>query len=300
MDDKYLSIITNFGCHYSCPECIVRNNKLKMTPTEEHSSYMQLEHVLKNECNDCNWVSVSGGGDPLYHWWEHQAWWTGFFSVCKELGRKIELHTSYYDFDHDDGILMFPFEQFDRVVYHLHCAEELYKICRRGKEIVRVVFVVDDSMDEYEVSKISAIVQESDDIDELTFRQYVDENYKETYYLHDLLLAGHKKAWWYVTQCDYNTYYHNGKLYTKYTDIFDSEVASYEKHKDLLLAACASAVSFLSLDDIFEKLLRHISLVQMATGSISSLYGRVSELALSVSVALSLAIGAVVYILFKN
>ena len=229
MDDKYLSIITNFGCHYSCPECVVRNNKLKMTPTEEYSSYMQLEHVLKNECNDCNWVSVSGGGDPLYHWWEHQAWWTGFFAVCKELGRKIELHTSYYDFDHDDGILMFPFEQFDRVVYHLHCAEELYKIHRRGKEIVRVVFVVDDSMDEYEVSKISAIVQESDDIDELTFRQYVDENYKETYHLHNLLLAGHKKAWWYVTQRDYNTYYHNGKLFTKYTDIFDSEMVSHEK-----------------------------------------------------------------------
>ena len=221
MADKYLSIVTNFGCHYSCPECIVRNNKLKMTPTEEYSSYMQLEHVLKNECNDCNWVSVSGGGDPLYHWWEHQAWWTGFFSVCKELGRKIELHTSYYDFDHDDGILMFPFERFDRVVYHLHCAEELYRICRRGKEIVRAVFVVDDSMDEYEVSKISVIVQESDDIDELTFRQYVDENYKETYHLHDLLLAGHKKAWWYVTQCDYNTYYHNGRLFKKYTDIFD-------------------------------------------------------------------------------
>ena len=73
-----------------------------------------------------------------------------------------------------------------------------------------------------------------------------------------------------------------------------------KKHKDLLLAACASAVSFLSLDAIFEKLLRHISLVQMATGSISSLYGCISELALSVSVALSLAIGAVVYILFKN
>ena len=73
-----------------------------------------------------------------------------------------------------------------------------------------------------------------------------------------------------------------------------------KKHKDLLLAACASAVSFLSFDAIFEKLLRHISLVQMATGSISSLYGFVSELALSVSVALSLAIGAVVYILFNN
>lgn len=66
MADKYLSIITNFGCHYSCPECIVRNNKLKMTPTGEYSSYAPLWQVLHNECNDCNWVSVSGGGDPLF------------------------------------------------------------------------------------------------------------------------------------------------------------------------------------------------------------------------------------------
>ena len=73
-----------------------------------------------------------------------------------------------------------------------------------------------------------------------------------------------------------------------------------KRHKDLLLAVCASAVSFLSLNTIFEKLLLRISLVQMATGSISSLYGRFSEFALSMSVALSLAIGAVVYILLKN
>lgn len=73
-----------------------------------------------------------------------------------------------------------------------------------------------------------------------------------------------------------------------------------KKHKDLLLAVCASAVSFLSLNAIFEKLLLRISLVQMATGSISSLYGRFSEFALSMSVALSLAIGVVVYILLKN
>jgi hypothetical protein len=36
-------------------------------------------------------------------------------------------------------------------------------------------------------------------------------------------LAGHQKRWWYVTQCDYNTYFHNGKLYMKYTDIFEKE-----------------------------------------------------------------------------
>ena len=26
--DKYLSIITNFGCHYKCPYCIVKENNL--------------------------------------------------------------------------------------------------------------------------------------------------------------------------------------------------------------------------------------------------------------------------------
>lgn len=31
MNDKYISIITNFGCHYTCPYCIVKNNN-----SEEH------------------------------------------------------------------------------------------------------------------------------------------------------------------------------------------------------------------------------------------------------------------------
>jgi hypothetical protein len=27
--DKYLSVITNFGCHGKCPYCIVRENGIK-------------------------------------------------------------------------------------------------------------------------------------------------------------------------------------------------------------------------------------------------------------------------------
>ena len=112
---------------------------------------------------------------------------------------------------------------FDRIVYHVHNINELKKVTRAYDEIVRVFFVVDDSMTEDDINAIADFVEESDQIDELTFRQRVDEHYKETYHLHDFLLAGHQKRWWYVTQCDYNTYYHNGKLYTKYADIFDKE-----------------------------------------------------------------------------
>ena len=31
--DKYMSVITNFGCHYSCPYCIVKNNNLHIPKT---------------------------------------------------------------------------------------------------------------------------------------------------------------------------------------------------------------------------------------------------------------------------
>jgi hypothetical protein len=34
----------------------------------------------------------------------------------------------------------------------------------------------------------------SDDIDELSFRQMVDNHYQETYYCHDYLKAGHKNC----------------------------------------------------------------------------------------------------------
>lgn len=33
MNDKYISIITNFGCHYTCPYCIVKNNNLDIPRT---------------------------------------------------------------------------------------------------------------------------------------------------------------------------------------------------------------------------------------------------------------------------
>lgn len=222
MADKYLSIITNFGCHYSCPECIVRNNKLKMTPTDENSSWDNLSRTL-GENPDMNWVSVSGGGDPLFHWWEHQFWWLGLFTVCSSARRHLELHTSYLPTTDSKMFVLFPYSMFDRIVYHVHNINELKKVTRAYDEIVRVFFVVDDSMTEDDINAIADFVEESDQIDEFTFRQRVDEHYKETYHLHDFLLAGHQKRWWYVTQCDYNTYYHNGKLYTKYADIFDKE-----------------------------------------------------------------------------
>lgn len=44
-------------------------------------------------------------------------------------------------------------------------------------------------------------------------------DYRETYYCHDYLKAGHKKLWWYIEQNDYNLYYCQNHVYTEYKNI---------------------------------------------------------------------------------
>ena len=42
--DKYLSVITNFGCHGRCPYCIVRENEIKV-PKSTVDGLDKLEDV---------------------------------------------------------------------------------------------------------------------------------------------------------------------------------------------------------------------------------------------------------------
>lgn len=186
---KYVSIITNFGCHYTCPECIVRNNGLKMSETDNFSTQEPLNKVLCKERPE--WVSVSGGGDPLFHWKDHWSFYEGLFHTAERRNVKLEMHTSYLP--DSPEVQDFPLNWFERVVYHVHKFDDLLHVKRKFGEIVRVVFVVDDNMTEQDVLFIAGYVAGSKEIDELSFRQRVDENYKETYHLHDLLTEYHKK-----------------------------------------------------------------------------------------------------------
>ena len=63
---------------------------------------------------------------------------------------------------------------------------------------------------------------DSNEIDELSFRQLVDKGYEVTDYWQDILRFGHKKLWWYIEQCDYNLYYAENKIYTKFSEIGES------------------------------------------------------------------------------
>ncbi len=133
----------------------------------------------------CDIVSISGGGDPLHNYEEHKDWYEELSLILESMGIPMEMHTSYVKND-------FPTNECKRVVYHLHDSRQLRQVRRKGNEIVRVVFVITKNMTESDLRIISDYIKEDGDIDELSFRQQVGEDYKTIFHLHNVLLAGHK------------------------------------------------------------------------------------------------------------
>ena len=212
--DKYLSIITNFGCHYKCPYCIVKNTGINVPKTTVDGLDRLVENIEKYECN---WVSISGGGDPLHNWEDHCDWWGRLFSIVPK-NVKTELHTSYFDPPSHLAT------SFDRIVYHCHKPEDLFRIYRfvrlygRPRQITRAVFVVTEDFTPELINEIATLVKFNPCIDELSFRQMVDKDYNATHYCEEYLKAGHQKDWWYIQQCDYNIYYAENEVKFKYED----------------------------------------------------------------------------------
>jgi hypothetical protein len=163
-------------------------------------------------------ISVSGGGDPLHDYEEHKPYYTLLYHLCKKMELPLEMHTSYID---KPGV---PYWRFHRIVYHLHDINQIPEIEKYGREIIRVVFVVTEDFTPEKIMEIVAKVMKNTNIDELSFRQMVDDNYQATDYCQEFLRKGHEKHWWYyIEQDDYNTYFVNGKLFDKFSDIHSED-----------------------------------------------------------------------------
>ena len=210
MADKYLSIITNFGCHFQCPYCIVKKNGINI-PRTTIESLDHLEEAVKAE--GANIISVSGGGDPLYRYFLHRDYYEKLFELCRKMNIPFEMHTSYKTES------IFPYSWCYRVVYHCFNVAGLDLIRRHGREKVRAVFIVTKDFTPEKINIIEDYVKHSNNIDELSFRQMIDEDYKIRRYCHEYLKSGHKKRWWYIEQNDYNTYFVEGKIYREFSKI---------------------------------------------------------------------------------
>ena len=84
-----ISIITNFGCNKKCWYCIWKNHKLN---NYKKIDYSKLEDFLvKNK--SFGKVSLSGGGDPLYNYFNNITFWKFIINITKRLNLKLDIHT---------------------------------------------------------------------------------------------------------------------------------------------------------------------------------------------------------------
>lgn len=206
---KYLSIITNFGCHGKCPYCIVKKSGIDVPATTIESLDKLLEAV---KISGADIVSVSGGGDPLHNYEKHHDYYDKLFEICNRNSIPLEVHTSYFKND-------FPTYNCVRMVYHLQNISDLCEIQRKGSEIIRVVYVVTPYLSENHINDIYQIGQECNIFDELSFRQMVDGNFQPQHYYEDYLKKYHGDRWYYIEQCDYNDYFVEGRVYHKFSEI---------------------------------------------------------------------------------
>lgn len=217
-ENKILSILTNFGCHFSCPYCVYRENEISIPKTDINTfGWEDLEEELKKHKREL--VSVSGGGDPLWNISNNILWWWKFNNLLIKYNCKLELHTSIIDFN--NFVLFELYDLCERIVFHLQSPMQIRNIdyyllnCKN----IRVVFVVQEYYTESIINTIVNEVKNNNSVTELSFRQLIGKDNQPKYYLHDYLKARHKKDWYYIEQCDYNEYFVQDHIEKEYLKI---------------------------------------------------------------------------------
>lgn len=215
---KILSILTNFGCHFACSYCVYRENGINIPFTDiDTFGWNELEEELKKRKGEL--VSISGGGDPLYNYFEKNiTFYRKLFTLLRKYDCRLELHTSIINH-------WFPYDWCERVVFHFTMPSQITTLKYLSDKIkmpskVRVVYVVQEHYSKHLINEIVTEVERySDIVTELSFRQMIDKNGNATYTLHDYLKEGHMKDWYYIEQCDYNEYFVNNHIEKEYLEI---------------------------------------------------------------------------------
>ncbi len=90
INDRNISVITNFGCRSNCWYCIWKGHRLENVKAP--TNWNKLEQFLYENKHKGK-VSVSGGGDCLYKYNIYVEWWEKFFEITKKLNMLVDVHT---------------------------------------------------------------------------------------------------------------------------------------------------------------------------------------------------------------
>lgn len=113
IDNRKISIITNFGCRANCWYCIWKGHKLENVRPE--TDWNKLEQFLEKYKYKGK-VSLSGGGDCLYKYEENKEWWNRFLKIVNNKNLLLDIH-SREKVDQSNQFWYTFFKQINRVVF---------------------------------------------------------------------------------------------------------------------------------------------------------------------------------------
>jgi len=210
---KGYSIITDFGCITNCSYCIWKKHKLNNKKYNKSSFINKISTFLDN----CNKVSISGGGDPLNNPDDNMDFWNTLIDHCSYKNIKIDIHTSYIN--HTD-IINKIFENkslINRIVIHSSLNRFYKQFDNIENYKYRFNFVVTNELNIPELEKIENILKQNDI--QLAYRELVSDNYKIYPNIDDFCksVSFRYDLGRYVKQDDYNLYLMpNGQITDKF------------------------------------------------------------------------------------
>jgi hypothetical protein len=187
-DNRNYSVITNFGCHWQCPYCIVRNTGIQIAETRMGATYDTVMDLA--DSGKMKFLSFSGGGDPLWGLDIRRAYW--YASITRSLYEydiETEMHTSMPSMVKRMYNLA-PAVEFSRIVYHLRNVNMIRNLDSIDGEMIRVVFVVTPDFTKDKIDAIVKAVKDNPSVDELSFRQMVKPDYSIDHTCEDYLHEG--------------------------------------------------------------------------------------------------------------
>lgn len=200
---KGRSIITNFGCSFNCPYCIMKTNKIDNDLFVQNTD-LQL-NVLEDFLGESTKISVSGGGDPLYKYIdinsESRKFWDKLFKI-----RKIK----YFDIDvHTRNILL-----------HENFLEKINKYVLSVDKLTTNIIEFTITAQKYTKLRFSKVINDKTTIEEveqfiefcknkqieLSLKQCVEHHTNDELFVFLKEKYKNNKNIFFIDYCDYNIY----------------------------------------------------------------------------------------------
>ena len=192
---KGYSVITNFGCRFSCPYCIWKDHPLK--DSRDGTDWNALNCFLHDaQDSQVGKVSVSGGGDPFFKLENNQVWWEKFLSLTTARELEVSVHTRER-VTLDNDVLRFLLNHISRLTLSTDVLDDVldYAYMMSRYTQIRVVHVVQPfdtmkSLDKYVLAFFGTPIQLSfkqlhQSTDNTLFNKAKDEYRDDVFFIED-------------------------------------------------------------------------------------------------------------------